>query len=64
MSKTTGTAREAERKRRAPLVTPTDLTREATKEVTGAMNAILADVFALYIKAKNFHWHFERTTLS
>ncbi len=44
-------------RRDAPLVTPTDLNRAATKEVAGAMNAILADVFALYLKTKNFHWH-------
>ena len=41
----------------APLNTPTDLTAEATRDVTGALNAILADVFALYLKTKNFHWH-------
>jgi starvation-inducible DNA-binding protein len=41
----------------APLVTPTDLSAAATREVSGAMNAILADVFALYLKTKNFHWH-------
>ena len=45
------------RKLRAPLVTPTDLKRDATKDIAGAMNAILADVFALYLKTKNFHWH-------
>jgi starvation-inducible DNA-binding protein len=43
--------------RGAPLATPTDLTRAATKDIAGAMNAILADVFALYLKTKNFHWH-------
>lgn len=42
---------------RRPLGTPTDLDPQATKEIAGAMNAILADVFALYIKTKNFHWH-------
>jgi starvation-inducible DNA-binding protein len=42
---------------RGPLVTPTDLTATATKDISGAMNAILADVFALYVKTKNFHWH-------
>lgn len=42
---------------RMPLGTPTDLTAEATRDVTGAMNALLADVFALYLKTKNFHWH-------
>jgi starvation-inducible DNA-binding protein len=40
-----------------PLMTPTDLKAEATKDIAGAMNAILADVFALYLKTKNFHWH-------
>src|SRR5207237_950336 len=45
------------RRRDAPLETPTDLTRSATKDITGAMNAILADVSALYLKTKNFHWH-------
>src|SRR5438105_5429585 len=44
-------------RRNAPLATRTDLTSSATKDVAGAMNAILADVFALYLKTKNFHWH-------
>src|SRR6201994_4901644 len=44
-------------RRRAPLVTPTDLGAAATKDIAGAMNGILADVFALYLKTKNFHWH-------
>src|SRR5919108_4708229 len=44
-------------RRDAPLAIPTDLTRSATKDIAGAMNAILADVFALYVKTKNFHWH-------
>ena len=39
------------------LETPTDLTASATKDIAAAMNAILADVFALYLKTKNFHWH-------
>jgi starvation-inducible DNA-binding protein len=39
------------------LGTPTDLSATATKEISGAMNAVLADVYALYIKTKNFHWH-------
>src|SRR6266705_1593429 len=45
------------RRREAPLATPTDLTRSATRDITGAMNAILADAFALYLKTKNFHSH-------
>ena len=44
-------------RRGAPLATPTDLKSAATRDITGAMNAILADVFALYMKTKNFHWH-------
>lgn len=44
-------------RRDAPLATPTDLKATATKDIAGAMNAILADVFALYLKTKNFHWH-------
>jgi starvation-inducible DNA-binding protein len=41
----------------APMATPTDLDRAATKDIGAAMNAILADAFALYLKTKNFHWH-------
>jgi starvation-inducible DNA-binding protein len=48
---------ELKERQRAPLSTPTDLTAEATRDITGALNAILADVFALYLKTKNFHWH-------
>ena len=44
-------------RRKAPLATPTDLKAAATKDISAAMNAILADVFALYLKTKNFHWH-------
>jgi len=39
------------------LKTPTDLKSNATKDIAGALNAILADTFALYMKTKNFHWH-------
>ena len=48
---------ELERRLSAPLATPTDLKPAATKDIAGAMNAVLADVFALYVKTKNFHWH-------
>ena len=41
----------------APLITPSDLRPKATNDIAGAMNGILADVFALYLKTKNFHWH-------
>ena len=39
------------------LATPTDLGADATKDIAGALNALLADTFALYLKTKNFHWH-------
>ena len=48
---------DLKRRRNAPLVTPSDLKPEATRDIAGGMNAILADVFALYLKTKNFHWH-------
>ena len=51
------TLQSPNRKKEAPLITPTDLRPQATKDIAGAMNAILADVFALYLKTKNFHWH-------
>jgi len=41
----------------APLDTPTDLSPEAVTAISAALNAILADSFALYLKTKNFHWH-------
>src|SRR6478672_11284435 len=44
-------------RRNAPLATRTDLSAAATKDIAAAMNAILGDVFALYFKTKNFHWH-------
>jgi len=49
--------RELETRRKAPLATRTDLSAAATKDLAAAMNGILADVFALYLKTKNFHWH-------
>jgi len=44
-------------RRKAPLATPTDLAADATRDTSAALNQILADVFALYLKTKNFHWH-------
>src|SRR6478609_6776582 len=44
-------------RQRAPLDTPTDLTSDATKDIAGALTLLLADMFALYLKTKNFHWH-------
>lgn len=48
---------ELRRRREAPLITPTDLGKVASENIAGSMNALLADVFALYLKTKNFHWH-------
>src|SRR5271154_5454446 len=48
---------ELKSRRQAPLVTPSDLGAKASKDIAGGMNGILADVFALYMKTKNFHWH-------
>lgn len=44
--------------RRAPaLATPSDLSKDATRDLSAALSRLLADVFALYLKTKNFHWH-------
>jgi len=53
MSKNT----DALARQKAPLNTPSDLSPEDVKEISGALNALLADVFSLYLKTKNFHWH-------
>jgi starvation-inducible DNA-binding protein len=58
MAKKESTKSSDLRKRRgAPLVTPSDLGAEASENISAGMNGILADVFALYLKTKNFHWH-------
>ena len=57
MAKSESKKSELRRRRAAPLITPTDLGEKASKNIAGSMNAILADVFALYFKTKNFHWH-------
>jgi starvation-inducible DNA-binding protein len=44
-------------RRESMLATPTDLGAKASMEIGAALNAIAADVFALYLKTKNFHWH-------
>ena len=48
---------ELTQRRDAPLATRTDLSRAGVKDISAALNLILADVFALYVKTKNFHWH-------
>jgi starvation-inducible DNA-binding protein len=49
--------RTAKARRTASIDTPTDLGSDATKDISGALNSLLADMFALYLKTKNFHWH-------
>jgi len=49
--------RDAKALRVAPLKTPTDLKPNAIQDVSGALNVLLADMLALYLKTKNFHWH-------
>lgn len=44
-------------RRDASLKTPTGLSQEAVKDISAGATALLADVFALYLKTKNFHWH-------
>ena len=50
-------AKDAKSRRTANLATPNDLGANASKEVAGGLNILLADVIALYFKTKNFHWH-------
>jgi starvation-inducible DNA-binding protein len=58
MTTATESERKAARERRAmPLATPTDLEPRATRDIAATMNRVLADVFALYLKTKSFHWH-------
>ena len=49
--------KDAAARRIEPLLTPTDLHSNAVRDVSAALNILLADMFALYMKTKNFHWH-------
>src|SRR5262249_49536643 len=51
------TPRDARTLRRVALDTPTDLKPNAVRDIAGALTILLADMFALYLKTKNFHWH-------
>jgi len=46
---------DARKRREAPLDTPSNLGSNATKDISAALTVLLADVFALYVKTKNFH---------
>jgi len=48
---------KSERRENAALQTPTDLSHEGVEQISSALRQLLADVFALYVKTKNFHWH-------
>ncbi len=50
------TAQERMDRQKAPLTTPSDIDASAVRDITGGLNALLADVFALYLKTKSFHW--------
>jgi starvation-inducible DNA-binding protein len=50
-------AAHAKELRIAPLATPSDLKPNAVKDISAALTTLLADMFALYVKTKNFHWH-------
>ena len=49
--------KDAKARRKAPLDTPSNFGANAVKDLSGALNILLADMFALYLKTKNFHWH-------
>jgi len=51
------TTQERIGRQKAPLTTPSDIEENAITDITGGLNALLADVFGLYLKTKNFHWH-------
>jgi starvation-inducible DNA-binding protein len=48
---------ETRSRRSAPLHTPSNLGSNAVRDISGALTALLADMLALYLKTKNFHWH-------
>jgi starvation-inducible DNA-binding protein len=48
---------EVAKRREEPLRTPTFLSPDSVQNITAELNVLLADVFALYLKTKNFHWH-------
>jgi len=50
-------SQQAKALRTAPLETPTDLKPNSVRDIAGALNLLLADMFGLYVKTKNFHWH-------
>ena len=53
MSKTT----QLQERQKAPLTLSSDIPGESVRDISGGLNALLADTFVLYLKTKNFHWH-------
>src|ERR1700686_3357047 len=53
----TAAAPRLDLRERNTLETPTDLDRKGVSEISTSLRQLLADVFALYVKTKNFHWH-------
>ena len=51
------TTQERIARQKSPLTTPSNIDAKAVTDITGGLNALLADVFSLYLKTKNFHWH-------
>ncbi len=51
------TSPELVARREASLTPHTDIAPDAVKDIAGALTALVADVFAMYVKTKNFHWH-------
>jgi len=51
------TTAERVTRRKSPLRVPSDIEPLSVREIGGSLNALLADVFSLYLKTKNFHWH-------
>ncbi|MGA2562135.1 MAG: DNA starvation/stationary phase protection protein [Steroidobacteraceae bacterium] len=49
--------KKAKQRRTAPLQTRSNLSTAATRDISAALNALLADTFTLYLKTKNYHWH-------
>jgi starvation-inducible DNA-binding protein len=50
-------SQETRKRAQARLNTRSDLGSKAVMEISGSLNALLADAYALYLKTKNFHWH-------
>jgi starvation-inducible DNA-binding protein len=49
--------RHAKALHNASIETPTDIGSDAVRDIAAALNVLLADIFGLYVKTKNFHWH-------